>query len=136
MTLTMPAKTKFPGIANERFTSERSVQFTFNSDHSDIVHPAYIYTAHLSPPHPPTMSLVTSQTLPVFLFFSAFTFLLQKTGEAPQSGIPQPADAKEAEREIMEEEADVKFAAAEDGLQRPLNGARPALIIVMGPASW
>jgi hypothetical protein len=131
----MPAKTKFPGIANERFTSERSVQFMFNSDTVDPTY-IYIYTLHLSPSHPPIMSLVTSQTLPVFLFFSAFTFLLQKTGEPPQSGIPQPADAKEAEREIMEEEADVKFAAAEDGLQRPLNGARPALIIVMGPASW
>jgi hypothetical protein len=93
------------------------------------------------------MSLVSDRNLPFFLAAAAFAASLQlardnviddkdedpqqKTTSAMPSIDQPPVDAAEAELRVEIEREDERFSWEEQGYQRSVGSARPALIIVM-----
>lgn len=80
------------------------------------------------------MSTISDKALPLFLLAAGIaaastSTLIQSNENA------EPKDAAEARKMTREEQEDAKFAEVEEGFDQPLGRARPALIIVMGPAS-
>lgn len=76
--------------------------------------------------------------LPLFIVTAgvAFAAIASSSASAEKPTGAQPSDATEAEKMIAVEREEELLDEEAEGLTIPPGGPRPALIIVMGPASW
>lgn len=76
--------------------------------------------------------------LPLFIVSAgiAFAAIASSSASVEKATGEQPTDAQDAEKMVAVEREEELLDEESEGLTIPPGGPRPALIIVMGPASW